>query len=142
MIQFFNQDTIFSLENKAQITKWIQNTFQHEGIDKNIELSIIFCSDESLLEINQQFLQHDYYTDIITFPIEEDEKHLEAELYISIDRIKDNAQKLKKTFENELHRVIIHGTLHLCGYGDKSPEEEKQMRQKEDFYLQKSLNVD
>lgn len=142
MIQFFNQDTTFSLENKAQITKWIQNTFQHEGIDKNIELSIIFCSDESLLEINQQFLQHDYYTDIITFPIEEDEKHLEAELYISIDRIKDNAQKLKKTFENELHRVIIHGTLHLCGYGDKSPEEEKQMRQKEDFYLQKSLNVD
>lgn len=141
MIQFFNQDTTFSLENEVQITKWIQNTFQHEGIDKNIELSIIFCSDESLLEINQQFLQHDYYTDIITFPIEETENQLEAELYISIDRIKDNAQKLSKTFKNELHRVIIHGTLHLCGYGDKSLEEEKQMRQKEDFHLQKFLNV-
>lgn len=135
MIQFFNQDIEFSLENEKQIIEWIQNTFQSEGINKDIQLSTIFCSDEALLEINQQFLQHDYYTDIITFPIEEDEKHLEAELYISIDRIKDNAQKLKKTFENELHRVIIHGTLHLCGYGDKNPEEEKQMRQKEDFYL-------
>ena len=98
-------------------------------------MSIIFNSDESLLDINKQFLNHDYQTDIITFPIEETETELEAELYISIDRVKENAEDFGITFENELQRVIIHGTLHLCGFGDKSESEEKLMRQKEDEHL-------
>lgn len=139
MINYYQQDTVFEIENEDTIIKWIGETFISEGIAKEIELSIIFNSDEALLEINQQFLNHDFYTDIITFPIEETEEVLEAELYISIDRIKDNAQKLKKTFENELHRVIIHGVLHLCGFGDKTPEEEKIMRLKEDEHLKKLI---
>lgn len=136
MIQFFNQDNNFSIENQQEVISWILDTFKKENITKEIELSIIFCSDDALLEINKQFLDHDYYTDIITFPIEETNTVFEAELYISIDRVKENAQQLSKTFENELHRVIIHGVLHLCGFGDKTEEEIITMRAKEDFYLQ------
>ncbi|MFT4643833.1 MAG: putative rRNA maturation factor [Planctomycetota bacterium] len=135
MIQFFNQDTPFSIENEQEISSWILSTFHKESITKEIELSIIFCNDDALLEINKQFLNHDYYTDIITFPIEETNTVFEAELYISIDRVKENAQDLSKPFQNELNRVIIHGVLHLCGYGDKTPEEIKIMRLKEDFYI-------
>jgi rRNA maturation RNase YbeY len=135
LIDFFNQDIDFSLENEKEITSWILSTFHKENITKEIELSIIFCSDDALLEINKQFLDHDYYTDIITFPIEETNTLFEAELYISIDRVKENAQDLSKTFQNELNRVIIHGVLHLCGYGDKTPEEIKIMRLKEDLYI-------
>jgi probable rRNA maturation factor len=135
LIQFFNQDTPFSIENEQEISSWILSTFHKESITKEIELSIIFCNDDALLEINKQFLNHDYYTDIITFPIEETNTVFEAELYISIDRVKENAQDLSKPFQNELNRVIIHGVLHLCGYGDKTPEEIKIMRLKEDFYI-------
>ena len=135
MIQFFNQDCLFKLDNEEDVSSWILKTFQLENITKSITLTVIFCSDEALLDINQTFLNHDYYTDIITFPIEEDDENLEAELYISVDRVKDNAKNLSKNFKNELHRVIIHGVLHLCSYPDKSEEEAKIMRSKEDFYL-------
>lgn len=135
MIQFFNQDSTFSIESEQEISSWILNTFHEESITKKIELSIIFCSDDALLAINKQFLNHDYYTDIITFPIEETATVFEAELYISIDRVKENAQDLSKIFQNELHRVIIHGVLHLCNYGDKTTEEIKIMRSKEDYYI-------
>lgn len=135
MIQFFNQDSTFSIESEQEISSWILNTFHEESITKKIELSIIFCSDNALLAINKQFLNHDYYTDIITFPIEETATVFEAELYISIDRVKENAQDLSKIFQNELHRVIIHGVLHLCDYGDKTTEEIKIMRSKEDYYI-------
>tara|TARA_B110000037_G_scaffold222985_1_gene301089 strand:- start:3670 stop:4092 length:423 start_codon:yes stop_codon:yes gene_type:complete len=135
LIQFFNQDSTFSIESEQEISSWILNTFHKESITKKIELSIIFCSDNALLAINKQFLNHDYYTDIITFPIEETATVFEAELYISIDRVKENAQDLSKTFQNELHRVIIHGVLHLCDYGDKTTEEIKIMRSKEDYYI-------
>lgn len=137
MIHYYQQDIEFVLENEKAINKWILDTFTAEGISKSIELSVIFNSDEALLEINKQFLDHDFYTDIITFPLEETEESLEAELYLSVERIKDNALKLEKSFENELHRVIIHGVLHLCGFGDKTPEEEEKMRSKEDQYLKK-----
>tara|TARA_B110000467_G_C18119945_1_gene367267 strand:- start:221 stop:643 length:423 start_codon:yes stop_codon:yes gene_type:complete len=135
LIQFFNQDSTFSIESEQEISSWILNTFHEESITKKIELSIIFCSDNALLAINKQFLNHDYYTDIITFPIEETATVFEAELYISIDRVKENAQDLSKIFQNELHRVIIHGVLHLCDYGDKTTEEIKIMRSKEDYYI-------
>lgn len=135
MIQFFNQDIDFEISNPEKISSWIEKTFQSESVLKAVELSIIFNSDEALLEINKQFLNHDFYTDIITFTLDDTEEALEAELYISIDRIKDNAQQLNKDFEQELHRVIIHGVLHLCGFGDKTETEEKLMRTKEDTYL-------
>lgn len=135
MIYFYQQDTDFELDNEEKVSNWIIETFKKEGISKEINMSVIFNSDEALLEINKQFLNHDYYTDIITFPIEETDSKLEAELYISIDRVKENAEDLKVSFENELLRVIIHGTLHLCGFGDHTEEEEKIMRQKEDEHL-------
>lgn len=137
MIQYFNQDISFEISEPDKISNWILNTFTKENKNQDIEISIIFNSDEALLEVNRQFLDHDYYTDIITFTLEETEELLEAELYISIDRIKDNAKQLEKTFEEELHRVIIHGVLHLCGYGDKSEEDIKLMREKENSYLKK-----
>lgn len=135
MLNFFNHNIDFAISNSDKVATWILNTFDKEKILKKIELSIIFCSDESLLKINKEFLNHDYYTDIITFPIEETEDVFEAELYISIDRITDNANKLNISFQTELHRVIIHGVLHLCGYKDKSETEILEMRTKEDFYL-------
>ncbi|MGB0884928.1 MAG: rRNA maturation RNase YbeY [Chitinophagales bacterium] len=137
MIHFFNQDIDFEISNSEIISNWIISTFQSENKNQEIELSIIFNSDEALLEVNQQFLNHDYYTDIITFTLEDTDDLLEAELYISIDRIKDNAVLLKKSFEEELHRVIIHGVLHLCSYKDKTDDEAKIMRKKEDEYLKK-----
>ena len=135
MINFFNQEISFKLNNQEKISSWILQTFKAEKIIKEIELSIIFCSDDALLEINKKFLNHDYYTDIITFPIEETNTVFEAELYISIDRVKENAKNLSIAFQDELHRIVIHGVLHLCGYKDKTNKEIEEMRFKENFYL-------
>jgi probable rRNA maturation factor len=99
------------------------------------DLSYIFCSDERLLEINRQFLQHDFYTDIITFPLSEPNQPITAEIYISVDRIRENARDFGVSMKNELLRVIFHGALHLCGHGDKTPKEKAKMRQLEDKYL-------
>jgi len=98
-------------------------------------IRIIFCTDEQLLHINREYLQHDYYTDIITFPFSGKSEPLEAELYISIDRIRSNAADWKTTTQQELHRVIFHGVLHLCGYNDKSSQQIRKMREREDYYL-------
>lgn len=103
------------------------------------EISIILLSDEELLKINIDYLQHDYYTDIITFDYSEGCK-ISGELYISVDRVKENAQKYGYRFEEELKRVIIHGILHLCGYKDKSKKEQHEMRKKEDYYLALDIN--
>ena len=135
MINFFNQEISFKLKNQEKISSWVLQTFKTEKIIKEIELSIIFCSDDALLEINKKFLNHDYYTDIITFPIEETNTVFEAELYISIDRVKENAKNLSIAFQDELHRIVIHGVLHLCGYKDKTDKEIEEMRFKENFYL-------
>ncbi|MEP6749426.1 MAG: rRNA maturation RNase YbeY [Bacteroidota bacterium] len=98
-------------------------------------LNYIFCSDKYLLEINKSFLQHDYYTDIITFNLAAKNTPVEGEIYISLDRVRENSKELNEYSSRELHRVIFHGVLHLCGYGDKTPKEAQVMRQKEDFYL-------
>lgn len=95
----------------------------------------IFCSDEYLLSINQAYLKHDYYTDIITFDLSESEA-IKSEIYISADRVKDNATLLNQPIQTELLRVIFHGALHLCGYRDKSENEKKMMRQKENEYIE------
>ncbi len=99
------------------------------------ELNYIFCSDQRLLEINRQFLQHDFYTDIITFPLSDPGQPISGEIYISVDRVRDNAAAFGSSIKRELLRVIFHGALHLCGHKDKSPADEKLMRKMEDHYL-------
>jgi probable rRNA maturation factor len=99
-------------------------------------LNYIFCTDEYLLQVNRDFLQHDYYTDIITFDLSDTSKRVSGEIYISVDRVKDNALTQGVSFTEELHRVIFHGALHLCGYKDKKPAEVKAMRSAEDKYLE------
>ena len=103
------------------------------------QVQYIFCSDEYLLDINQQYLNHDYYTDIITFPLNRQKASIVSDIYISVDRIRENALNYAVSFEQELYRVIAHGMLHLCGYQDESEAEIKLMRSKEDHYLQKIL---
>ena len=133
---FFFQEVKISLANRTQLKKYIQSIFKKEG--KELEsINYIFCTDKAVLEINRQFLTHDFYTDIITFGLSEKRAPIQAEIYISIDRVKDNARQLGVSFKSELHRVIFHGVLHLCGYKDKSKKETGEMRGKEEFYLAK-----
>lgn len=113
--------------------EWFTKVAEKEGKILD-EIALVFCTDDYLLEINQQHLGHDYYTDIVTFDYCWD-NHVSGDLFISLDRVKENADEFDKTFNNELHRVIIHGVLHLCGYKDKSDEDETMMRQKEDEAL-------
>lgn len=132
---FYFQKTTH-LPKRQQLRAFFEDLSQHEGT-KFESLSIIFCSDDYLLEINQNHLQHDYYTDIITFDLTPHKKKpKEAELYISIDRVRENAKQFKSTIQLELHRVIFHGILHLCGYKDKTKREQLVMRGKENEYLE------
>lgn len=133
MIYHHNEDTIFSPKNKLKIRKWVANAIESEGKILG-DVNYIYCSDEYLLELNRSSLNHDYYTDIITFDYVEG-LIISGDLFISVDRVKENAKDHKVSFEDELHRVMIHGIMHLCGYGDKSPKEAKMMREKEDYYL-------
>ena len=132
-IQFFKADVAFRFLGRSKISKWILKVVDKEGA-KLTSLNIVFCSDEYLLNINRQYLNHDFYTDIITFDYSE-KKKLSGELYISIDRIRDNARSLGVTFQQELNRVIIHGVLHLLGFKDKTPAQSKAIRKKEDECL-------
>jgi rRNA maturation RNase YbeY len=102
---------------------------------KPIELSYIFVSDQWLLEMNKEYLNHDYFTDIITFDNSEEEGIVEGDIFVSLDRIRENANELNKPFEEELFRVLAHGVLHLVGYDDINDEQELEMREKEDLYL-------
>ncbi len=133
-INFFEEDVKLNLPQKSKYKAWIKNTVSKEGA-KIQELNFIFCSDEYLKEVNVTYLQHDYFTDIITFDNSENPGLLEGDIFISTDRIKENSQDFKSTFEEELRRVIIHGVLHLLGFKDKSDAEQQQMRQKENEYL-------
>ncbi|GGB17695.1 MULTISPECIES: rRNA maturation RNase YbeY [Mucilaginibacter] len=135
-INFFEEDTTFKPKQKAQLRQWIKETVIAEGF-KLRELNYIFCSDAYLLQINQQYLDHDTYTDIVTFDNSEVEGEIVGDIFISIDRIRENGAKFKTGETNELHRVIIHGALHLLGYTDKSVVTKQKMTQKEDEYLAK-----
>ena len=131
-VQFFFHGICDRIDNIDQYSNWLINVAELEG--KQIyQLQIIFMSDKELLEMNRSFLDHDYYTDIITFPLNEDP--LMAELYISLERVQDNARGLKVSVINEVARVMVHGVLHLCGYGDHNLEDQKEMREKENYYL-------
>jgi probable rRNA maturation factor len=133
-ITFFEEDTTYKLKNKKAVRHWITETIKAEGF-KLKELNYIFCSDNYLLQINQQYLNHDTYTDIITFDNSETNKLISGDIFISIDRIRENALKFNISEPDELHRVIIHGALHLLGYKDKTAVTKKKMTLKEDFYL-------
>lgn len=134
-ILFSSHRTRFQLPNPKKTSAWIEKVVKAEKLQVG-NLSYIFCSDKYLLGINQQYLNHDTFTDIITFDYtEKGSRALEGEIYISIDRVKENAKKLGVEFPVELHRVIVHGVLHLVGYKDKSEKDVKEMRRREDKYL-------
>ncbi len=132
-INFYSEDIEFILPNHSIIFDWINKTIESEAKVLR-HLNYIFCSDPYLHKINVEYLNHDTFTDVITFPYAEG-KTIEGDIFISIDRIKENAQSFEVEFENELHRVMIHGTLHLLGYLDKTAEDKTQMTQKENEYL-------
>ena len=131
-IHFHNKDVRTSF-NKTTVSNWLNSCIQDLDY-KTGEISIIFCSDDYLLDINKKYLNHDYFTDIITFNYNE-KNTIIGDLFISVDRVKEIAKELKVDFNNELFRVIIHGVLHLCGYNDKTQDQQKEIRAKEDEYL-------
>jgi probable rRNA maturation factor len=125
----FNYETAFKLDNEKLYADWISNVVVSEKKQEG-ELNFIFCDDEYLLEINQKHLNHDYYTDVISFDYSVGNE-LHGDIFISIDRVQENATDFKVSFEEELKRVIIHGVLHFCGYKDKTETDEQEMRNKE-----------
>jgi probable rRNA maturation factor len=124
-----------TLKHRHKLKAFILLIFKKENT-RLLSINYVFCSDKFLLDINKSFLQHDYYTDIITFNLATKKAPVEAEIYISLDRVRENAQVLQQKYIRELHRVIFHGALHLCGYKDKTAAEIVMMRKKEDFYLE------
>ena len=133
-IHFYSADVPVPLRNRRKLKFFIQDLIGQEGCQSG-QLSYIFCSDAFLLNINQQFLKHNTYTDIITFPFSNPGEPITAEIYISVDRVKENARNFKAKESEELHRVVFHGTLHLCGYKDKTSIQKQLMREMENKYL-------
>jgi probable rRNA maturation factor len=123
-----------NLSERSRLKRFITDLLKKEGKQLG-SLSYILCSDEYLLNINRDFLQHDYYTDIITFDMSTSPGFVSGDIYISIDRVRDNAAQLGVSIKEEIHRVIFHGALHLCGYKDKSKSDQDIMRKAEDGYL-------
>ena len=132
----------FAFEAKVQLTerkklKTFLAVLCHKEHYLLHSLSIVFCSDDFLLDMNQSYLKHKYFTDIISFNLSETPDKIEGELYISVDRVRENAKTFRVSVNQELHRVIFHGVLHFCGYNDKKSSQKIIMRKKEDFYLKK-----
>lgn len=132
-VQFFSEDVDFELVNSESAGDWLRRVIAMENKPLK-SLSIVFCSDEYLYRLNSEYLQHNTYTDVITFPYSEGEE-VEGDIFISVDRVRENALAFQSTFEVELFRVMVHGVLHLCGYRDKEEGEQKTMREKENEYL-------
>ena len=133
MISYYFEDVDFVLKSKVLTSKWLRLVAESE-IRKIGNITIIFCSDNYILDINQKFLQHDYFTDIITFNYNEGDK-LSGDLFISVDSVKENSIEFGSEFNDELNRVIVHGLLHLIGYDDHTDEDSKEIRNKENYYL-------
>ncbi|MBS1631963.1 MAG: rRNA maturation RNase YbeY [Bacteroidetes bacterium] len=133
-VRFFYPNNSHYLKDSSELKIFIDRLFKKEG-KRLEELNYIFCSDQTLLEINKKYLNHNYYTDIITFNLSENKDIINGESYISIDRVRSNSSGLGISFRKELLRVIFHGALHLCDYKDKTTKDSIQMRIKEDFYL-------
>ncbi len=133
---FHQHNTVVKLKDKRKLSGYLDALVHLHLVGiKKISFNYIFCDDEHLLSINQQFLNHDTFTDIITFDLSESEQELVGEIYISADRVKENASKFNTSFEQELHRVIFHGALHLCGFKDKKPADKKEMTKQENACL-------
>lgn len=154
MISFHSEDIVFNLKNKTKLKCWVVSTVEKNPAraagsirarKKSGDISFVFCSDAFLLEMNKEYLNHDTYTDIITFdysqseegqfPLKKGARGISGDIFISIDRVKENANKFSKTFEDELHRVMIHGVLHLLGYKDKIKSAKAEIRKQEDICL-------
>lgn len=138
-INFFTEDTNYTLKKKTILKDWLKSAIAAEGYLLQ-ELNFILCSDEYLLRMNQDYLNHDTYTDVITFDNSEELKTIVGDIFISVDRIKENAATFKHTVEHELCRVMVHGALHLLGYKDKSKAAKTLMTEKEDQYLSLLFN--
>ena len=134
MIRYFCEDIRFTYKNKLANNRWLKMVAGSE-IRKIGDINVIFCSDNYILDVNMKYLQHDYFTDIITFDYCEGNV-LSGDLFISVDSVRENSIEFGTDFEEELHRVIVHGVLHLIGYDDHTDEDKKVMRQKENYYLQ------
>ncbi|SFF03611.1 rRNA maturation RNase YbeY [Thermoflexibacter ruber] len=135
-IHFFTEDIKYQVKHKSILKKWLKEAIKaHHYLLQ--ELNVILCSDDYLYEMNIKYLDHDTLTDVITFDNSDKEQTVEGDIFISLDRIKENAQNLNIPFEKELHRVIIHGTLHLLGFKDKTSQDQEIMRKIEDFWLEK-----
>ena len=140
-VRFHYSGVKFTFTNRKKLKAFIPKIFSLEKTAGET-LNVIFCTDDFLLGINKNFLQHNYYTDIISFNLSAPESPVIGELYISVDRVKENAEMLDTTFKIEIHRVIFHGILHLCGYRDKTKKEEVLIRKMENSYLRNYLSTD
>ena len=134
LIHFYFQNVSINLGERTRLKTFIGKLFRKEG-KKLKRLNYIFCTDNELLRINQEFLGHDFFTDIITFDLSETPNEKEAEVYISVERVRENSAAFGSSIKRELARVIFHGALHICGYKDHTPKEKEKMRRKEDTYL-------
>lgn len=132
-LSFFSEHPSFDFEYEDLSTAWLMGLAQHYDVSI-AQVNYIFCTDEAILEINRQYLDHDYYTDIITFPYSEG-NDISSDIFISIDTVQSNAHKFETSFETELTRVIAHGFLHLIGFKDKTEEDTLEMRKQEDFCI-------
>lgn len=139
MVRYFTQDIDFNYKNRLFNNRWLKMVAGSE-VRKLGNINIIFCSDNYILDVNMKYLQHDYFTDIITFDYSENDT-ISGDLFISIDSVRENASFYGTEFSNELHRVIVHGILHLIGYDDHCDEDIKMMRYKEDYYLKLRENL-
>ena len=133
MISFYFEDTKFVFKQKTLTRKWLKLVAESE-ICRIGDISVIFCSDNYILDINQRYLSHDYFTDIITFDYREGDR-LSGDLFISVDSVKENSVEYGTEFNDELNRVIVHGLLHIIGYDDHTEEQTREMRSKENYYL-------
>ena len=138
-VHFFSHDIPTRLKNTANLKHFIESIFKIE-MQSLGSINYIFCSDRVILEINKKYLNHDFYTDVITFDLSPDNKTISAEVYISIERIRDNAKQLGLSIKSELHRVLFHAALHLCSYNDKKKKDKEIMRKRENDLLAKYFN--
>jgi rRNA maturation RNase YbeY len=136
-IQFFSEDIRFTLKNRSVLRKWLNSVIRKEN-KKPWYINFIFCSDNYLLELNKTYLNHSTLTDIITFPYNDDPKTISGDIFISIERVRENAKEFNQEFDLELKRVMVHGVLHLIGYSDKGKKNKEAMTAKEDHYLELS----
>lgn len=137
-VKFFFDQASINIKARKQLKLFVESIFRREKKSLR-EINYVFCNDKRLLAINREYLGHNYYTDIIAFDLSEKSDAIIAEVYISVDRVRENAIIHKSTVKRELQRVIFHGALHLCGYKDKTTTDKEQMGQREDYYLAKFI---